>query len=70
MVQPKDSATEFADVTDCSRCELAVYCYTEPSTWIFRTKSEMAEKRERMERCPVKVGQENRKASAGGLPSA
>jgi hypothetical protein len=37
---------------ECKTCELAVYCYSESSTWIFRTKQEMEEKQETMEKCP------------------
>ncbi len=37
---------------ECKTCELAVYCYSESSTWIFRTKQEMDEKQEAMEKCP------------------
>jgi hypothetical protein len=37
---------------ECKTCELAVYCYSESSTWVFRTKQEMDEKQEIMEKCP------------------
>lgn len=37
---------------ECKTCELAVYCYSDSSTWIFRTKQEMDEKQESMEKCP------------------
>ncbi|MFP5212609.1 MAG: hypothetical protein ACLGPL_04450 [Acidobacteriota bacterium] len=37
----------------CKACELAVYCYSESSTWIFRTKQEMEEKQAEMCRCPI-----------------
>ena len=36
----------------CKECELAVYCYSDSATWIFRTKQEMEEKRAAMWRCP------------------
>ncbi|MCU0588725.1 MAG: hypothetical protein MUF52_11290 [Syntrophobacteraceae bacterium] len=37
---------------ECKTCELAIYCYSDSTTWIFRTKQEMEEKRETMENCP------------------
>ncbi|SMC26930.1 hypothetical protein SAMN02746041_02817 [Desulfacinum hydrothermale DSM 13146] len=55
MAQEKDAANGTADAAECSQCDLAVYCYAEPSSWIFRTQAEMAEKIARMERCPVNV---------------
>lgn len=41
------------DCKECRDCELAVYCHSEPSTWIFRTKQEMVEKSAEIARCPV-----------------
>ncbi|QCQ21090.1 hypothetical protein [Desulfoglaeba alkanexedens] len=41
------------DCKECKDCELAVYCYSEPSTWVFRTKQEMVEKCAQIARCPV-----------------
>lgn len=38
---------------ECKECELAVYCYSEISTWIFRTTREMEEKKILIDRCPV-----------------
>lgn len=38
---------------ECKQCDLAIYCYSEPASWIFRTKQEMDEKRAEMEQCPV-----------------
>ncbi|MCU0575099.1 MAG: hypothetical protein MUC41_19245 [Syntrophobacteraceae bacterium] len=37
---------------ECKTCELAIYCYSESGTWVFRTKQEMEEKREAMHKCP------------------
>jgi hypothetical protein len=37
---------------ECKTCELAVYCYSESGTWVFRTKQEMEEKQEMMDKCP------------------
>ena len=36
----------------CKECELAIYCYSESSTWIFRTKQEMEEKKSVICNCP------------------
>jgi hypothetical protein len=37
----------------CRECELAIYCYSESSSWVFRTKQEMEEKQEAIRSCPV-----------------
>lgn len=37
---------------ECKTCELAIYCYSESGSWVFRTKQEMEEKREAMDKCP------------------
>lgn len=53
----------------CRQCELAIYCYSDSSSWIFRTKQEMEEKTAAMELCPIHEEVEqaraikNRKAS-------
>ena len=39
---------------DCETCELAVYCFSDESTWVFRTKEEMREKLKRIAACPVR----------------
>lgn len=38
---------------ECRECELAIYCFSDSSTWIFRTKQEMEEKRIAIDSCPV-----------------
>ena len=38
---------------ECKECELAIYCYSDSTTWIFRTKQEMDEKRTAMSDCPL-----------------
>ena len=38
---------------ECRDCELAIYCYTDASTWIFRTKQEMEEKQAEIASCPL-----------------
>lgn len=38
----------------CKECELAIYCYSDSSSWIFRTKQEMEEKREAIANCPCR----------------
>lgn len=42
------------DMIVCKDCELAVYCYSEPSTWVFRTKQEMEEKQAAISNCPLR----------------
>ena len=37
----------------CKECELAIYCYSDSSTWVFRTKQEMEEKKAAILECPV-----------------
>lgn len=37
---------------ECKTCDLAMYCYSESSTWIFRTKREMEEKKSVICNCP------------------
>ena len=37
----------------CKACELAIYCYSDSSTWVFRTKQEMDEKQAAMTECPM-----------------
>lgn len=37
---------------ECKECELAVYCYSDSNTWIFRTKQEMEEKQAVICKCP------------------
>ncbi|MDR3556014.1 MAG: hypothetical protein P4L55_14750 [Syntrophobacteraceae bacterium] len=37
----------------CRECELAIYCYSDSSSWIFRTKQEMGEKTNAIANCPV-----------------
>ena len=37
----------------CKECELAIYCYSDPSSWVFRTTREMEEKKQAIGDCPV-----------------
>lgn len=37
----------------CKQCELAIYCFSEPGTWVFRTKQEMEEKQSSIFGCPI-----------------
>ena len=37
----------------CRDCELAIYCYSDSSSWIFRTKQEMGEKKDAIANCPI-----------------
>lgn len=38
---------------ECKQCELALYCFSEPGTWVFRTKQEMEEKRAAIFGCSI-----------------
>jgi hypothetical protein len=38
----------------CKDCELAIYCFSDSSSWIFRTKQEMGQKKEAIANCPVR----------------
>lgn len=42
------------DHEKCRDCDYAVYCYTKPSLWVFRTQEEMERKIAYMELCPVR----------------
>jgi len=44
-------ATKF---DQCTECELAVYCYCDPSEWVFRTQEEMETITKAIESCPVR----------------
>lgn len=37
----------------CKECELAIYCFSDSSSWVFRTKQEMGEKKDAIANCPV-----------------
>jgi hypothetical protein len=49
----------------CKECELAVYCFSDSSSWIFRTKLEMEEKKDVIANCPVHDQVEQARASQG-----
>jgi len=38
---------------ECKKCELAIYCFSEPSTWVFRTKAEMEQKQATISDCSI-----------------
>lgn len=38
----------------CKDCELAIYCLTDSSSWVFRTKQEMEEKTAAIMDCPIR----------------
>ncbi len=57
------------EMEQCKECELALYCYSDSSSWIFRTKQEMEEKKAAISNCPVReeveqLRSERRKATA------
>jgi len=35
----------------CKECELAIYCFSDCSSWVFRTKQEMEEKKDVIANC-------------------
>jgi hypothetical protein len=37
----------------CKICELAIYCFSDSSSWVFRSKREMEEKEDQIANCPV-----------------
>lgn len=47
------------DHEKCRDCDYAVYCYTKPSLWIFRTQEEMERKIAYMELCPIRKNMVN-----------
>lgn len=49
----------------CRDCDLAIYCYTDSSSWIFRTKQEMGEKKDAIANCPLHRQVERAVASRG-----
>lgn len=52
----------------CKECELAVYCYSEPNSWVFRTKQEMVEKQAAIRQCPYYEMVQNNRAAARKVP--
>jgi len=54
---------------ECKDCELAIYCYSDSSTWIFRTKQEMEEKQDEIARCPRHGQAREARKGAGQHPS-
>lgn len=52
------------EMEECKVCELAIYCYSDSNTWIFRTKQEMEDKREAIDNCPVHEQVEQMRSSA------
>jgi hypothetical protein len=46
----------------CKECELAIYCFSDSSSWIFRTMQEMGEKKEAISNCPVHIQVERERA--------
>ena len=38
----------------CKECDLAIYCYSDSSNWVFRTKQELEEKTAAIAACPVR----------------
>jgi hypothetical protein len=55
-------------MNDCRDCEFAVYCYSEPGNWMFRTREEMARIEAQISSCPAYSQVQARQAerAAGG----
>ncbi len=47
----------------CKECELAVYCFSDSSCWVFRSKREMEEKEDEIAHCPFHDEVERERAS-------
>ncbi|MGA7644103.1 MAG: hypothetical protein WBW56_18025 [Syntrophobacteraceae bacterium] len=47
----------------CKECELAVYCFSDSSCWVFRSKREMEEKEDQIANCPLHDQVERARAS-------
>jgi len=50
----------------CKECELAIYCFSDSSSWIFRTRQEMGEKKDAIANCPVHHQMEQARSSQNG----
>jgi len=50
----------------CKECELAIYCFSDSSSWMFRTKQEMEEKKDTIANCPIHDQVEQGRASQNG----
>lgn len=37
----------------CKECELAIYCFSDSSSWVFRTTREIEETRDAIASCPI-----------------
>ena len=53
---------------ECKKFELALYCFSEPDTWVFRTKREMEEKRASIYGCSIY--QQARESNSEAAPEA
>ncbi len=47
----------------CKECELAIYCFSDSSSWVFRTKQEMEEKKDVIANCEIHCQLEQAQAS-------
>ena len=39
--------------TNCKSCKLAIFCYTDPGEWIFRTKEDVKKILSDIKACPI-----------------
>ena len=47
----------------CKECKLAIYCFSDSSSWVFRTMREMGEKKDAIANCPVREQVEKERVS-------
>jgi hypothetical protein len=47
----------------CKECELAIYCFSDSSSWVFRTRREMEEKKDVIANCSIHDQLEQARAS-------
>jgi len=58
-----DRNSKDLEMERCKECELAIYCFSDSSSWIFRTMQEMDEKKDAIDNCPVHDKLEQARAS-------
>jgi hypothetical protein len=52
----------------CRDCDYAVYCYTKPSLWVFRTQEEMERKIAYMKLCPIRKSLQEADRDINNIP--
>lgn len=51
---PHHCILERDDNVKCRECDLAVYCFSDPSQWVFRTKKDIEQIRSEIESCHIR----------------